>query len=283
MILLILKGGLGNQLFQLSFAEFLSAKYNKKIYVDTNYLIYNRLSNTKRKYSLDILQSKNHKKIGIINSLLLFISYRILIKFKFSSIKLPSKSVLYIDDNFKKLNLINNNTILLLNGYFQNFEFEKEIIRDFINNNQLINYKSKYSLSNKICVHIRRGDYLNLSSIYHTQKLQYFVKSMNWISSIIDNAKFIYFTDDPNWVTKNFDIDNRNSFLASSNDEIKDFLEMSSCDHFIISNSSYSLWAAMFLKKTNNKIVIYPSNWYVDESKNLNYLNTIIPENWISM
>ena len=41
---------------------------------------------------------------------------------------------------------------------------------------------------------------------------------------------------------------------------------MSSCSHFVISNSSFSWWA-QYLSCNEDKIVYSPSKWYVDDRK----------------
>ena len=53
---------------------------------------------------------------------------------------------------------------------------------------------------------------------------------------------------------------------------------MSSCQHNIMANSSFSWWGA-WLNKNPNKKVIAPSKWFGDMA-NLNE-SDIVPEGWI--
>ena len=56
---------------------------------------------------------------------------------------------------------------------------------------------------------------------------------------------------------------------------------MSSCKHFIISNSTFSWWGA-WLNSNPSKIVIGPKYWFNPECK-LASVNHIIPKKWIKM
>jgi hypothetical protein len=54
---------------------------------------------------------------------------------------------------------------------------------------------------------------------------------------------------------------------------------MYNCDHLIISNSSYSWWAAQIItKKKKNTVIICPDLWW--DKININQIN-IFPKNWI--
>ncbi|EHC0071351.1 alpha-1,2-fucosyltransferase [Escherichia coli] len=52
---------------------------------------------------------------------------------------------------------------------------------------------------------------------------------------------------------------------------------MSKCKNNIISNSSFSWWAA-WLNENKNKTVIAPSKWFKKDIK-----HDIIPESWVKL
>lgn len=129
-----------------------------------------------------------------------------------------------------------------------------------------------------IMVHIRRGDYVTNP---HSVKLlgvlspEYFNDAIAKIVHVLDvksmndhgtaKPKHIFFaSEDVAWVKEH--IKPHHDFTFISRPGIYDFEEimlMSECDHFVISNSSFSWWAA-WLGKNPNKQVVAPKRWIMD-------------------
>jgi hypothetical protein len=110
---------------------------------------------------------------------------------------------------------------------------------------QIENSSTKYAISERHAVHIRRKDYLTNAN-YHT------VPSKNWFHDRLRNESLI-FTDDIEWVKKNFPTTD-----IVDEDEITSWLLMSRCRSFTISASTYSFWAACI---SGSKDVTYPHPW----------------------
>jgi len=265
MIIANLYGGLGNQLFQYAAAYSLSKEKNKLCgYTDYINSFYKETHSNFDLGSLYRLPSKKvnslelKNKIGFIstNYYLLKINQKYLIK-------LPN---VLVD---KKLSLLSNNKNCLLNGYFQDIKFFHKYQREIIN---IYNYPSNLNLlsndpvfsniknENSISIHIRGNDYLKDKKRLICN-LSYYQNAIRVVKNSISNPSFYLFTDDVKYsmnLMKNLNID----FTLVSNlygSSLNLYL-MSKCKHNIISNSTYSWWAA-FLNQNITKTVIAPQKW----------------------
>ena len=71
------------------------------------------------------------------------------------------------------------------------------------------------------------------------------------------------FSDDYKWIIRNLKNKIPNSIVISSNEYgfESDFFVMSNAKYFILSNSTFSWWAA-FLGKKKNKFIVLPEFWF---------------------
>ena len=124
----------------------------------------------------------------------------------------------------------------------------------------------EFGMDNSICVHIRRGDYLDDKhrDILYVCSDDYYKKAINKMEELQDSCKYFVFSDDIEWVKNHLLFLSEKNTIFVYNDEadsvIKDFEIMKSCHHFIISNSTLSWWA-QYLGHYDDKIVIAPSRW----------------------
>jgi hypothetical protein len=109
---------------------------------------------------------------------------------------------------------------------------------------------------NSVSIHVRRGDYLNISNVLPVIDKSYIDKSLELIP---EKSHIFIFSNDKNWVRENLNYDN-----VTIVDDLEDYEELwmiSLCNHNIISNSSFSWWGA-FLNKHKDKKVLCPSVWF---------------------
>lgn len=216
----------------------------------------------------------------------------------------------HLEDNlFKKINFLPFKTDKLLNvkhigctfeysqaipddnlptvftGWFQSekfFEGYTEFIKDVFSpplefiSNVLLDYPF---INNTIvaAINIRRGDYL-------TQPTRHPVLSLDYIKEAYKNLPYhdylLIMSDDMEWCRQNIDLPK--SIFVDTNkywDE-KGIWLLSLCDHFVISNSTFSWWGA-WLSRTPDKTVIAPSTWFGPDIKE--NTNDIFCENWIKV
>jgi hypothetical protein len=134
-------------------------------------------------------------------------------------------------------------------------------------------------------LHVRRGDYLKVP-IYQILESEYFENAIQIVLSNISTPIFYIFSDDLKWVSDNlvslFIKNNINFHLINDTKiDIEDFYLMSKCKHAIISNSTFSWWAA-WLGDSNKKLVIGPEKWFKIGVDNYNNFD-IIPNRWIKI
>jgi hypothetical protein len=129
-------------------------------------------------------------------------------------------------------------------------------------------------------IHVRRGDYLNYPDHHPVCSLEYFYEAMKMSGF----KKFVVLSDDIEWCFRNFHSFSDFEFIYSRNEsDIEDFAIMSKCAHNIISNSTFSWWAA-YLNKNPDKIVISPDKdqWHGPAYSHWNH-DDLIPESWIQL
>jgi hypothetical protein len=146
--------------------------------------------------------------------------------------------------------------------YFAGVENEIKDVFIFpeINDPNLEEIESNIRNSNSVSIHVRRGDYNNSDSLKNLTPLQYFEDAINVIRRKVDNPKFFVFSDDIEWCKNNF---TSKDIIFVSKYNYSNYIDMqlmSLCKHNILSNSSFSGWAA-FLNRNNEKIVISPEVW----------------------
>jgi hypothetical protein len=143
-------------------------------------------------------------------------------------------------------------------GYFQSEKYFQHC-PDFIKNEftfkDEIREKIDQWFGDKeyISVHVRRGDYLTIQNIHPVQPIEWYQKAME----AFPNKKFLFFSDDLEWCRHTFPA---NEFSCFSN-EGEDMYAMSKCNGHIITNSSFSWWAAWL----SGKQTIAPKTWFGPE------------------
>jgi hypothetical protein len=138
-------------------------------------------------------------------------------------------------------------------------------------------------------VHIRRGDYLDLSGKSYPTNFPpinelYLQEAVDHVHHAIGYVpRLIVFSDDIKWC-KNYFKDYKEGCVTFSEgrNEFEDLSLMASCSHHIIANSTFSWWGA-WLGYNPNKIVVSPSqegfNWFGPDNGVKNPKD-LIPDSW---
>jgi hypothetical protein len=162
-------------------------------------------------------------------------------------------------------------------------KYKEEVVNFKIRETYLKDATERYkALSDKetVSIHIRRGDYLN-HDVFCKLDAEYYLSAMNKFDT--DNVRFVVFSNDIQWCKDNLPRTKDIVFLDRGQTDYSDLVLMSLCDHNIIANSSFSLWAAIF-NKNKNKLVVCPKNYIKTKYKDLSFINgNYYPEEWLSI
>ena len=282
MIITNLCGGLGNQMFQYAFGRALATRLNTQLFLDIrNYEI-----SKVRRYGLD------HFSIsGCVSPAKYLPPARRQRRLAYYWWRYSGKFPRYVRElglSYNKCTeLINGNAYL--HGFWQSgmyFKEYEELIRNEFRLLPKPNHTSEKMLNRitkeaSVSLHVRRGDYLNQKERkrYGTCSLDYYKRALSYIISKIGQTPVVYiFSDDHDWVRKEFRIEAETVIVSHGKTEEphEDMRLMIACEHNIITNSTFSWWGG-WLNSNPQKIVVAPSNWFIN-NKSQGY--DIVPAIW---
>jgi hypothetical protein len=144
---------------------------------------------------------------------------------------------------------------------------------------------------NSVAIHVRRTDYLlPMNSWMGIMPMSYYAQAMAYIRERCPDVKFFVFSDDSEWCLQNFPdcrIVDHNKAGTSGNgpgQEHEDLLLMSLCRHAIIANSSFGWWGA-WLGDFSGKIVVAPIQWFNGtlDGRWTPETSDIVPARWVKI
>jgi hypothetical protein len=241
MLSVTLKGGLGNQLFQLAFLDYVSKITGRKIFLQS-------INSPSTVHSQEDYFQSIFKNWKVLLSLRRFI--------------LARESPLQPFQDWKGI-IETTNSNVMFDGYFQRFEYMDPIRDSFISKLSFDeSILQKHNVTNKIGIHIRGGDYKNNS--YHELPLKnYYEKCM----SLFPNSEFVVFTNDIPYAKNILDCE----IIQES--EIDTLFLMSKCRGLICANSSFSWWGAYL---NPERPICMPSKWYTGHPQGNYYFKGVI-------
>lgn len=251
-----IKGGFGNQIFQLAFANHLKqARYKVSLNI--------------QKYEIEE-SPINYKFFGFdtsktyLHNISKFL-YKIQESNRFNLI-----SKIFINRIFKKyyklsqLDKLQKKFINHFDGYWQDvkiLESQKTYILESLGKIENITPTLK-SIPKTGCtlVHVRRGDYLAMGE---NLGINYYEKALKLAKGNIDNFHYEIFTDDIEWV-KSQKIFNEAKEIHGPSNNLKqlhkEISKMLNFENYITANSSLSL-ALATLSEKQSSLIIVPTPW----------------------
>lgn len=305
-VIVPLQGGLGNQLFQLAFARHFGESTNAFLEIDLgDKSIINKFDLGLNKFELPKQPSINYVTLSFFSRKLRNLLTRLSTKPNgrhsqaFNSI--ISKFFIVSNANLRK----NNSKVVVAEGigfdersfsnmpkghnyiigYFQSFKWlEQEDNIKALKNlklkeepETLRNFAVSANIEKPTIIHMRFGDYLNEKN-FKVHK-EYYNSALKYLHSISKIEYLWIFSDDENLAREIIKIPEgivERWFVGSSIEPAEAFEIMRLGYNYIISNSTYSYWAAT-LRHQVESTVIAPAQWFNSYSEP----SYLCPSKWI--
>lgn len=292
-----LMGGLGNQMFQYAFGQALANHYQEEVKYDYGLLL-NRSEPheivTHRNpeleqifnLSLNIAGDEEIKPFSGSHSINLFDRIKNRLLWEFAKNKMFIESGRHFHSEVFNL----PDKVCYVGGWQSEKYFisiADKLRNDFKFRFELLEASKKFiaslsELDNAVCIHVRRGDYVT-SPLYAktigTLPDHYYHKA---ISTFGNYSQLVVFSDDLEYC-KNLFANYPNVVFAGDEHVGQNahnyFQLMTRFSNFILSNSTFSWWAA-WLSSGNNKKVVAPFRWF--KSSDLNGKD-IVPDSWMKI
>ena len=269
--IVILSGGIGNQISQYYLGEELRNVYKKNVYFYDIRKSYSVIHNSYIENLFKIkLKKISSEKINFLFAHIFlsapFMKFNKLF-YKFFKFKLISN--IFFDESINFKNLTKKRVIEFYFGTWHSLINKYK----FFDKRKSLIFHTKFKLSKIyksneefIALHVRRGDYISsrkTSSYHGNLEKSYFIKAVEYMRKKFGELPVLLFSDDYDWLNKNLKEVIPNSFVISSisNSAEEDLFYMTHAKYFILSNSTFS-WFAAFLSTKKNKFIVLPKYWF---------------------
>lgn len=268
-----IKGGLGNQMFQIALAK---AFQKKNIPVEVDYSYY-ASGQQERQKEIGLFQNIDIPEAGErLSAQMRGYGYHDSIPTKILR-RLPGgRGYVYQEDVKKGYQPeVFEQREAYISGYWQCERYFAGYRNDILNMFRFPEEKANKECKrigeqiredrSAVALHVRRGDYLSekYESVYRDVcTLTYYRKAIEAMYRENSNCHFYIFSDDISWCKRTFG--EENFFYVSCNygtDSAFDIWLMSLCKSNIVANSSFSWWGA-WLNRNPNKLVMAPERWF---------------------
>lgn len=287
MIIVKIKAGLGNQLFQYAFGRALSLRRGEPLFLDTTYYDNQPERDAKREYLLSMFKIEASP-----------VSPNILKKYT-TPLKIFLRKLmrhLITKDSYAYIPSLIKSRSTYYEGYWLNQKYfieYKDILQKELSLSKDLGVAAQASaLEINTCVsknetpvslNIRRGDFVsNPNSAFNgVLSIPYYEKAFQLlVDKNIKNICIFVFSDDIEWAKNNLKLPCSIRYVSGKNiSDYEELLLISMCSHNIIANSTFSWWGA-WLNKNPNKIVVATKQWLKDRTtEELD----ITPKEWITI
>lgn len=290
MVIIRIKGGLGNQLFQYASAYSLAERLNTELKLDTTFYP----QQTLRGFKLDKM-AVDHREVLEPGKWIEILKSKYINKgLRKANIKeIPAgKGAVYLLET--RSNIVEqfftiNAEMIYADGYYQSEKYfadhREALLRQFVPayepEEEFSQALDEVKATLSVAVHVRRGDFIKGANDpnpnHYLLGEQYYHNALRYMSEKLPaDTVYYWFSDDMDWVKTCFGEKANYKFISlhTGNGDIDEMQVMKHCRHIIAANSTFSWWGA-WLNENPNAIKTVPEKRF----GNLH----MIPEGWIKI
>lgn len=284
MIVVQLKGGIGNQLFQYAAAKALATHHRVPLKLDVSSYQQDTLRGFELgNFNVDVELATEMELARFKQGVLGKIRERLLPHYRRTTYKEQDFS---FDRHF-----LQARPDVYLKGYWQSEKYflpiQEPLRKAFVLKPELISsvieLGNKMAAEESVAIHIRRGDYVKpeVIKVHGVIPAAYYAAAIKRIAAQVNVSCLYIFTDDEQWVKQYLPLTGNYVFVSNefTSTHYEDFYLMSRCRHNIIANSSFSWWAA-WLNDHAGKIVVAPHKWFNQAPHDI---KDLFPVGWVSI
>jgi hypothetical protein len=130
-----------------------------------------------------------------------------------------------------------------------------------------------------VAVHVRRGDLVenpDMTAKFGVTGAEFFAPAAEEMLREHPTAEFFVFSDDPEWCARELRLPGPTTLMSGGNAPFEDLALIASCDHAIISSSTFGWWGA-WLGEHPGQLVIAPAIAFPGSKSEP---SGMIPERW---
>jgi hypothetical protein len=291
MVIVKLKGRLGNQMFQYAVGRSLSARLGTQLTLDSSWLDEMRAKGLSIAYELDVFRIDVPVRpvwgaARLANPSRLVHALQLLRPSRRRFVSTIAEGASYAFEP----EVLTTPDDVYLDGYWQSeryFAEHEELIRsDFAFpalSAESERVAEEIRRGRTVSVHVRRGDYAVSARLRTTHGLlgsSYYERAVEKIAATAENVRLFVFSDDPSWCRTNLAFRQPTTIVERplpGDRAWEDMRLLSLCEHHVVGNSSFSWWGA-WLDPSPAKVVVAPVPWLLagddgDEAR--------VPSTWI--
>lgn len=280
MVITVLSGGLGSQLWQYSAGVSLANKKKCLLIIDASWYYNKKLNTVNDDRYLNFFELLNLQKIIVIKSIHISRALRALL--------ILTNIISFGLIKFRKINIKNvfkyekfpEATNYFINGFPNNLQYYEDSYEETLKKIKIKKIKTDKTV---IGIHARKGIDV-IDGVLDFCDKDYYLRAVEKIINLNrinkKKIKIKVFSENLDWCKNNlvFEDIETNYIIGDDKSAIEDIKKMMECDHFIFPNSAFGWWAGAYVDSINKGTVICPDLWW--DKVPVNKIN-IYPSNWI--